>query len=43
MRGILEGVARRLRAGEAGNASKGEGRLVPRPAAEPVDREGEPT
>ena len=41
MRGILEGRARRLLPGEAGSASKGEGRLAPRDA-EPVDREGEP-
>ena len=42
MRGILEGVARRLGPGEAGRATRGEGRLAPRPAAEPIDREGEP-
>ena len=41
MRGVLEGRARRLLPGEAGSASKGEGRLAPH-AAEPVDREGEP-
>ena len=43
MRGVLEGRARRLLPGEAGSASKGEGRLAPRNAPEPVDREGEPT
>jgi hypothetical protein len=43
MRGILEGVARRLGPGEASNATKGEGRLAPRNAPEPIDREGEPT
>ena len=42
MRGILEGVARRLGPGEAGHATRGEGRLAPRPAATPIDREGEP-
>jgi len=43
LRGILEGVARRLPSGAAGSASRGEGRLAPRPVAEPIDREGEPT
>ncbi len=43
MRGILEGAARRLGPGEAGRAPRGEGRLAPRHAAEPIDREGEPT
>ena len=43
MRGILEGAARRLGPGEAGRAPRGEGRLAPRPAAEPIDREGETT
>jgi quercetin dioxygenase-like cupin family protein len=43
LRGILEGQARRLLPGEAGAASRGEGRLAPRLAAEPIDREGEPT
>ena len=43
MRGILDGVARRLAAGEAGKVTKGEGRLAPREAAEPIDREGEPS
>lgn len=42
MRGILEGIAKRLGPGEAGLASKGIGRLADRPAA-PPDREGEPT
>ena len=43
MRGILEGAARRLGPGEAGRAPRGEGRLAPRAAAAPIDREGEPT
>jgi quercetin dioxygenase-like cupin family protein len=43
MRGILDGIARRLGPGEAGRATKGEGRLAPRNAPEPADREGEPT
>src|SRR5262245_44533529 len=42
IRGILEGRARRLLPGESSSGSKGVGRLAPRPAAEPVDREGEP-
>jgi quercetin dioxygenase-like cupin family protein len=42
LRGVLEGRARRLLPGEAGSASKGEGRLAPREAAEAADREGEP-
>ena len=42
IRGILEGRARRLLPGEAGKAPRGVGRLAPRPAAEPIDREGEP-
>ena len=42
MRGILEGIAKRLGPGEAGQASKGIGRLADRPAT-PPDREGEPT
>ena len=42
MRGILEGRARRLLPGEAGAAAKGEGRLAPREAVPPPDREGEP-
>lgn len=42
MRGVLEGRARRLLPGEAGSASKGEGRLAPREVVEPADREGEP-
>ena len=41
--GILEGRARRLLPGEAGHVERGEGRLAPRAAPEPVDREGEPT
>ena len=43
MRGILEGRARRLLPGEAGGASKGEGRLAPRELnPDAIDREGEP-
>lgn len=43
LRGILQGQARRLGPGEAGAASKGEGRLAPRPIdAEARHREGEP-
>jgi quercetin dioxygenase-like cupin family protein len=43
LRGILDGIARRLGPGEAGKATKGEGRLAPRNSPEPIDREGEPT
>jgi quercetin dioxygenase-like cupin family protein len=42
MRDVLEGVARRLGPGETGRAAKGVGRLAPRNAPEPIDREGEP-
>ena len=44
MRDILEGVAKRLRPGEAGAIAKAEGRLAPRPLSD-LDRhrEGEPT
>jgi quercetin dioxygenase-like cupin family protein len=43
LRGILQGQARRLGPGEAGGASKGEGRLAPRPVdPEQRDSEGEP-
>jgi quercetin dioxygenase-like cupin family protein len=42
LRGILEGVAKRLRAGEAGAVQRGEGRLAPRLGAPPRDSEGEP-
>ena len=42
LRGILEGVAKRLRAGEAGTVQRGEGRLAPRLGAPPHDPEGEP-
>jgi quercetin dioxygenase-like cupin family protein len=42
LRGILEGRARRLLPGQAGSASRGVGRLAPREATEPPDREGEP-
>jgi quercetin dioxygenase-like cupin family protein len=43
LRGILDGIARRLGPGEAGSASRGEGHLIdwpPSPAER--DREGEP-
>jgi quercetin dioxygenase-like cupin family protein len=43
MRGILEGIARRLGPGEAGAAAKGEGRLAPRLGPPARDPEGEPT
>jgi quercetin dioxygenase-like cupin family protein len=44
MRGILEGIAKRLRPGEAGAVAKAEGRLAERPIdPEARDREGEPT
>jgi quercetin dioxygenase-like cupin family protein len=44
MRGILEGIAKRLGPGEAGKASKGIGRLAERPIDPSLrDREGEPT
>ena len=43
IRGILDGIARRLGPGEAGHVERGVGRLAPRPAIEPPDREGEPT
>ncbi len=43
LRGILEGMARRLGPGEAGAASRGEGQLAPRETAPKVDPEaGEP-
>ena len=43
LRGILQGQARRLGPGETGGASKGEGRLAPRPIdPELRDAEGEP-
>jgi quercetin dioxygenase-like cupin family protein len=44
MRGILEGIAKRLGPGEAGTASKGIGHLAERPIDPSLrDREGEPT
>ena len=43
MRGILEGIAKRLGPGEAGRAPRGEGKLAPRLAAPARDPEGEPT
>ncbi len=43
LRGILDGIARRLGPGEAGKASRGEGRLIERPLSPAErDREGEP-
>jgi quercetin dioxygenase-like cupin family protein len=44
MRGILEGIAKRLGPGEAGKASKAIGHLADRPIDPSLrDREGEPT
>ena len=44
MRGILEGIAKRLGPGEAGRLARGEGRLADRPLTpEERHREGEPT
>lgn len=43
VRGILEGIAKRLGPGEAGRAPRGEGRLAPRPAPPARDPEGEPS
>ncbi len=43
MRGILEGIAKRLGPGEAGRAPRGEGKLAPRLGAPAHDPEGEPT
>lgn len=44
MRGILEGIAKRLGPGEAGTVAKAEGRLADRPIDPSLrDREGEPT
>jgi quercetin dioxygenase-like cupin family protein len=44
LRGVLEGIAKRLGPGEAGQASKGIGRLADRPIDPSLkDREGEPT
>jgi quercetin dioxygenase-like cupin family protein len=42
IRGVLEGMAKRLGPGETGKASKGEGRLAPRQGPPPRDPEGEP-
>lgn len=42
LRGILDGIARRLGPGEAGGAPRGEGRLAPRLGEPPRDPEGEP-
>lgn len=43
VRGILEGIAKRLGPGEAGRAARGEGRLAPRLAPPARDPEGEPS
>jgi quercetin dioxygenase-like cupin family protein len=44
MRGILDGIAKRLGPGEAGAVAKAEGRLAERPIDPSLhDREGEPT
>lgn len=43
MRGIIEGVAKRLGPGATGASTKGEGRLAPRLGAPARDPEGEPT
>jgi len=44
MRGILEGIAKRLKPGEGGAVAKAEGRLADRPIDPSLrDREGEPT
>jgi quercetin dioxygenase-like cupin family protein len=43
LRGVLEGIARRLGPGQAGAVPRGEGRLAPRNAPLERDREGEPT
>ena len=44
MRGILEGIAKRLGPGQTGAVAKGDGRLVERPISpEDRHREGEPT
>ncbi len=43
LRSVLEGVAKRLRPGEAGNVNRGIGRLAERPLSDAErDREGEP-
>ena len=43
LRGVLDGIARRLGPGQAGAVPRGEGRLAPRAAPPERDREGEPT
>jgi quercetin dioxygenase-like cupin family protein len=44
LRAVLEGVAKRLEPGEAGNVNRGVGRLAERPLSDlERDREGEPT
>jgi quercetin dioxygenase-like cupin family protein len=42
LKGILEGIAKRLGPGEAGAVERGVGRLAPRAAAPERDPEGEP-
>lgn len=43
LRGVLEGIARRLGPGQTGLLPRGEGHLAPRDAPPDRDREGEPT
>ncbi len=42
IRGILDGIAKRVGPGEAGTVARGEGGLAMRPPAPARDREGEP-
>ncbi|HEX5452090.1 MAG TPA: cupin domain-containing protein [Candidatus Limnocylindrales bacterium] len=42
LRGILDGLSRRLLPGETSGVSRGEGQLTPRPDRPPSDPEGEP-
>jgi quercetin dioxygenase-like cupin family protein len=42
LRGILDGIAKRLGPGEVGAVPRGEGRLADRPPSGPRDSEGEP-
>ena len=43
LRGVLDGIARRLGPGQASAVPRGEGRLAPRADVPERDREGEPT
>ena len=43
LRGVLDGIARRLGPGQTGLLPRGEGRLAPRDLPPERDREGEPT